>query len=228
MVNNSSLLKNFLQLNNVEKNFFVQEKMRNVLTECTYAFQKNRSYAIMGPSGSGKSTLLHLMAGLDNPTKGSITMNGNELFSMSSMNRALSVGVVAQTPYFIGCLTVLENVMIAGLALDMDYVASKHRAMALLTRLDIGKYASSNAGVLSGGQRQRVSLARALMHIPQFLLADELTGNLDYTCALDTIDYVKKVQKEEGIGLILVTHSFEIAQQMDTIVVIEDGKLKEM
>ncbi len=228
MVNNSSLLKNFLQLNNVEKNFSVQERTCNVLSECTYEFQQNRSYAIMGSSGSGKSTLLHLMAGLDSPTKGSITMNGDELSCMSSINRALSVGVVAQTPYFIGCLTVLENVIIAGLALDMDYATSKHRAMALLTRLDINKYASANTGMLSGGQRQRVSLARTLMHIPQFLLADELTGNLDYTCALNTIDYIKKVQKEEDIGLILVTHSFEIAQQMDTIVIIENGKLKEM
>ncbi len=218
----------FLRLAKVTKQFFVQDTLLTILHECTYDFQQGISYAIMGASGSGKSTLLHSMAGLDLPTSGSVEIGNCSINALSPIQRASTVSLVTQTPYFIGCLTALENVCIAGIMLGMDYASSEKRARSLMDRFGIGQCGVDEIGALSGGQRQRLSLARALMNVPKFLLADELTGNLDSACALDNIAYLKTIQKEEGVGIILVTHSFEIAQQMDTIIVIENGKLKEM
>jgi len=176
------------------------------------------SYAITGVSGSGKSTLLHLLSGLENPTSGMVTLDGANIAHFKSKQRQNflynTIGLMFQMHYLIQELTVLENVMLAGMIKGDSQKNCTMRAESLLELVGLASQTASYPARLSGGQLQRVSLARALFNKPAFLLADEPTGSLDADNAVTVMDLLFQAQQEWGMGIIVCTHDTTIADRM--------------
>lgn len=183
--------------------------------------------AVMGPSGSGKSTLLGLIAGLDQPTAGSITVDGVEVTSLSEDAlagfRRARVGYVFQSYHLIPTLTAAENVAVPlELAGHEDALG---RAHALLAEVGLAERAHHYPAQLSGGEQQRVALARAVARGPSLLLADEPTGNLDSVTGAAIIELMLRLRRERGSTLVLVTHDPALASRADRVVGLLDGRV---
>lgn len=186
--------------------------------------------AIIGPSGSGKSTLLHLIGGVDQPTSGSIVVEDQELTQLSekqlSLYRRRRIGFVFQYYNLVPVLTVEENIalplMLDGLEPDKIWFEE------LLTRLNLQDKRTSLPNQLSGGQQQRTAMARALIHRPALVLADEPTGNLDSQNGREIMALLRDTVRRVGQTLLLITHDANIAAQADRIMVIEDGRIRPM
>lgn len=198
-----------------------------ILHNISLAVPAGETLAIVGASGSGKSTLLSLLAGLDVPTEGRVTLCGRDLFEMSederAAHRAQHVGFVFQSFQLIAHLSALENVMLP-LELRGDRDARK-KATAMLERVGLGKRLSHRPALLSGGEQQRVALARAFVVHPDILMADEPTGSLDHTTGLSVMDLMFELNRESGTTLILVTHDSQIAQRCHSQIRISAGEL---
>ena len=183
--------------------------------------------AIVGTSGSGKSTLLHMLGGLDQPTSGSVTVEGKDIFSLKdealTIFRRRKIGFVFQSFNLVPVLTVRENIVLPiqldGSKVDEDYVGQVVSALGLEKKLD------NLPGQLSGGQQQRVAIARALAAKPAILLADEPTGNLDSRTSQDVLSLMKVTGRKFAQTMVMITHNEEIAQLSDRIVRIEDGRI---
>jgi len=192
---------------------------------------RGESIAIMGRSGEGKSTLLQILGTLDQPDQGNIKIGGQPI-STSTLNRIRSenIGFIFQSFYLLQDFTVLENLLmparIARVPCGKGSEAYQ-RAMALLERVEMGEHAHKLAKLLSGGEKQRVAIARALCNDPDILLADEPTGNLDYTTAELIHNLLLSLVKEDGKTLILVTHNQELANLCDRQFILRDGTLAE-
>jgi putative ABC transport system ATP-binding protein len=186
------------------------------------------SVAILGPSGSGKSTLLGLIAALEPPTTGSISVNGVDLGLLDERARARyrreSVGLIFQSTDLLPFLTAVENV---DLALALGGRSDPSRARALLETLGLASHADKLPDQLSGGQRQRVGIARAVVHGPRLILADEPTGELDSESSALTIELLRRAQREVGATLIVVTHDRLIAEGLDRQVGMRDGRVSD-
>lgn len=206
-----------LSLFSVCKKFSYCDGEQTIFSNLTYAFIQKKSYAIMAPSGAGKSTLLHLLAGIDTPTSGTITLHEKNIASLQGIDRAKNMALVVQSPHFINELTVLENCAIAGLAGGLTYKESLNKAHNLLVSVGLEKDLDHPIGTLSGGQRQRLTLVRALMNNPTFLIADEVTGNLDSSTAHTIMKLLLTLQEEYEYGIILTTHDPAIASYMNTV-----------
>lgn len=224
------ILKDCLALAGVTKTFATQSGAANVLNEITYQFEPGVSYAITGASGSGKSTLLHLLAGFEAPDDGDVLWAGAVHDKLSERQRdrfvAKKLGFVFQFHYLIKELTVVHNIMLAGQIQGIDERASMAQAEQLLCELSLSALAERYPHQLSGGQQQRVALARALMGDPQFVLADEPTGNLDEKHGAQVIDVLCRLQKERGCGLIIATHDAAVCKKMDVVLTIHNGTLE--
>jgi ABC-type lipoprotein export system ATPase subunit len=186
--------------------------------------------AVVGVSGSGKSTLLHVLGGLDTPTSGQIAVSGSDLGRMSSMERSLYrrefVGFVFQSFYLVPSLSAEANVRVA-LTFQGTYGA-RRKALAeeSLRRVGLGARAKHRPGQLSGGEQQRVSVARAIVHRPRLLLADEPTGNLDRQTATSLIQLIHRINRDSDMTVVLVTHDKQlVSQYCDRMVMMEDGRL---
>ena len=198
-----------------------------VLQNVELAVQAGETLAIVGASGSGKSTLLGLLAGLDVPTSGSVSMAGSDLFSLSEDARAAvraeRVGFVFQSFQLLAHRTALENVM---LPLELAGVRdARARATEMLARVGLGERLGHYPRVLSGGEQQRVALARAFVVRPQVLLADEPTGSLDFATGETVMQLMFDLNREIGTPLVLVTHDAAIAARCDRQLHIEAGRL---
>ncbi len=200
-----------------------------VLKGVTTHFSQGNTYVIMGSSGAGKSTLLHLLAGLDEPTSGSVLFNDRPLSSMSEHEKNTwlnkSVGLLFQQPYLIKELSVLENVMLKGLIAGMPHAECAHKARVLLGKVGLVDKADSRTTALSGGQQARVALARALLMEPLFLLADEPTGNLDEHTAQVIIELLLECQQLWHMGLIISSHDAYVANRMQATLRLQNGLL---
>lgn len=214
-----------LVVTSLTKSFFHHNIDHTLFSDINYTFVNNTTYAIMGPSGCGKSTLLHLLAGIDVPTKGSITLDHQSVCTLTGRARAQSLALVLQSSLFINELTVVENCALAGIANKNSTAESLIKAKQLLEMVELTSYCDEPIGVLSGGQRQRAALARALMNHPTFLIADELTGNLDHTTAHTIMQLIKKLQAIYHFGVIVTTHDPVIARYMDIILMLEKNTL---
>lgn len=183
--------------------------------------------AVVGPSGCGKSTLLHLAGGIDVATRGRVLADGRDIGRLDerdlTLYRRRSVGVVFQFFNLIPALTVLENVELP-LALDGERRAGA-RARALLERVGVAEREGAYPWELSGGQVQRVALARALVHRPSLLLADEPTGNLDSAAGGVVMEMISELHREEGVTVLLATHSEEAARRAGRTVRLRDGRV---
>lgn len=183
--------------------------------------------AITGPSGSGKSTLLHLLSGMDTPSKGRVIYQGKNLYDYKdnqlSVLRRRRFGFVFQSYNLVRELTGWENillpVMLDGRKADEAYLDQIVDMLGIRDRL------SHLPGAMSGGQQQRVSIARALANKPAILFADEPTGNLDGKSGREVLTLLRQVSHELGITLVLVTHDFNVAEQAERIIQLEDGHI---
>ncbi len=182
--------------------------------------------AITGPSGSGKSTLLHLLAGLDSVQQGAVYWAGEQVSALGhearAQKRAGKLGLVFQHHYLLPDLSLLDNLRVPGLIARQDW---SDRAMTLLARVGLEQRANAFPEVLSGGERQRIAVARALMAQPAALLADEPTGSLDRAGAMRVATLMLELAREQGAGVLLVTHDEQMAQLADKRVHLLDGKV---
>jgi putative ABC transport system ATP-binding protein len=185
------------------------------------------SVAITGPSGCGKSTLLGLIGGLDTPTSGRVVVGGEELSSLPERERARwrreRMGFLFQSDNLLPYLTALENVTLQLALLGRD--ADTPRCRSLLAALGLADHAAKLPDQLSGGQRQRVGMARALVHRPAVILADEPTGELDSASSAEVVDLLLSAQAETGATLVVVTHDPGVARRMDHTVLLRDGRV---
>ncbi|MGI5228797.1 ABC transporter ATP-binding protein [Actinoallomurus sp. CA-142502] len=187
------------------------------------------SVAILGPSGSGKSTMLNLIAGLDRPSAGTVTVDGVRVDKLgeagSARYRRAKIGMVFQFFNLLDDLTVTDNVVLPAELAGMSRGKARRRAAELLDALGIGRHARAYPGRLSGGERQRVAVARALMNRPALLLADEPTGALDSASGEDVKALLKELHAD-GQTIVTVTHDLTLAQECATRTVrITDGRI---
>lgn len=192
---------------------------------------RGEQIAIVGSSGTGKSTLLHLLAGLDVPTNGNVTLNGNNLSQLSESQRGRlrnqTLGFVYQFHHLLPEFTALENVMIPLLMRRLSTDVIRNQATELLDRVNLSNRLGHKPGELSGGERQRVALARALIVKPLCLLADEPTGNIDRQNARTVQDLMVELDRDLDVSLIVATHDMQLASAMGRIYRLEDGVLKD-
>lgn len=185
--------------------------------------------AIMGPSGSGKSTLLQLMGGLDLPTSGELIVDGVHLNKLNDKERTLfrrtKVGFVFQNYQLLPMMTVAENIALSLSANKTSKDEILHRVKQLMKDVNLEGKESQFPSQLSGGQQQRVAIARALAMKPQLILADEPTGNLDQKNGSDVLQLLSKLNKEEKITIVMVTHDEQAAAVADRIILIRDGEI---
>ncbi|ANB16506.1 ABC transporter ATP-binding protein [Dokdonella koreensis] len=200
-----------------------------ILDDVTLAVERGASLAIVGASGSGKTTLLGLLAGLDRPTAGAVTMAGQRLDTLDEEARARLrrrlVGFVFQSFHLLPALSAEENVM---LPLELEgRDDARQRAQAVLGDVGLAKRLHHYPHQLSGGEQQRVALARAFVHGPELLFADEPTGNLDQRTGAAVTDLLFALNREHATTLVLVTHDPKLAARCARTVHMRDGRLAE-
>lgn len=217
-----------LSARNVTKSFPTDRGPLSVLNDISLGVPRGEFLALQGVSGSGKSTLLSLLAGLDQPTSGEITLDGDRLDRMAEKDLARvrrdKVGFVFQSFHLVPSLTVLENVQLP-LAFRRDGFTHHAKARDLLEKVDLWDRASFLPGKLSGGEKQRVAIARALMNDPAVVFADEPTGNLDSINGKRTLKLLEEQTVQVGRTLVLVTHDPDIAARAHRRVHLKDGRL---
>ncbi len=182
--------------------------------------------SVMGPSGSGKSTLLNMIGALDEPTRGQVLINGQDLAKIRDKDRFRSemVGFVFQLHNLIPTLTARENVEVPMMG-HRRLFARRKRAKELLELVGLGDRMNHLPGQLSGGQRQRVAVARALANNPPLVLADEPTGSLDSEAGRALMDLLHEINRAHGTTFIVVTHDPTVARQTNRVIVLADGKV---
>lgn len=201
----------------------------DILRDIDFRLAPRETVAIVGASGSGKSTLLSIIAGLDTPTRGTVRLDGQDLFALDedarAALRAQKVGFVFQSFQLMGNLTALENVMLplelAGLR------GAREQAAAMLARVGLAHRLGHYPRHLSGGEQQRVALARAFVGEPKLLFADEPTGNLDADTGAQVIELLFTLNREQDTTLVLVTHDASLAARCERVLRLEQGKLTE-
>jgi len=202
---------------------------RTVLDGLSLGVAAGEYVAVVGESGSGKSTLLNLIAGLDQPDAGTVVVDDANLCAMDDEQRTLTrrakLGFVFQSFHILPHLTVEQNVELPLVLLGIARQARAERVAELLTAVGLGDRGASMPRELSGGELQRIALARALVHRPLLVLADEPTGNLDPDTAQTVLRLLAHEIRSRGAGGVLVTHSASAAQSADRIVVLDHGRL---
>lgn len=200
-----------------------------VLSGVDMQIADGETIAIVGPSGSGKTTLLILLAGLEAPAAGSITIDGEDVSGLDADAladiRRDKLGIVFQSFHLVPSLTALGNVSLP--AEIAGHAHARDRARQLLDRVGLAERADHYPSQLSGGEQQRVAIARALAHSPRVLLADEPTGNLDVNTGARIIEMLFELNAETGSTMILVTHDTEIARRCQRVFHLDNGKLIE-
>ncbi len=218
-----------IEARSVHKSFKDADRSLKVLRGVDLSVYPGEAVAIVGVSGSGKSTLLHLLAGLDQPTKGQILLRGKPYSASgteaSALERAKSIGIVYQFHHLLPEFNALENIMLPGLVAQLSASEARKRAEERLADVGLADRARHRPAKLSGGERQRVAIARALMNDPSLVLADEPTGNLDADTARESTEMLWKSTLEMARSLIIVTHEPSIASKADRIFALERGKL---
>ena len=216
-----------IQFNNVSLSYGESADEVEVLKSISFAIDSSEVVSIVGPSGSGKTSIIMLASGLENATKGSIKVNGEEIVGLKEKElsevRRKNIGIVFQSFYLIPNLTALENVLLS-LEANQQYGLEKD-AEELLGEFGLSHRMHHLPSELSGGEQQRVAIARALINKPKIILADEPTGNLDSVNSESMIDLLFEYTKKSLTSLVMVTHDNSIAKRCDRIIEIRDGQI---
>lgn len=222
-------METIIEVKNICKSFGEKDNRTVVLDNISLTAEKGEFISLMGASGSGKSTLLYLLGGLDNPDSGEIFIEGKNISEMHdkelSKLRRESVGFVFQFFNLVQNLTVEDNIL---LPLVMDGKKPEkysERLDGILEKVGLSDKRKSYPNQLSGGQQQRCAIARAVIYEPKILLADEPTGNLDSKNGSEVMELFSRINKDNGITILMVTHSPECAAYSDRIITLSDGKL---
>jgi putative ABC transport system ATP-binding protein len=216
-----------LELKNVNKSYLEGNVKHSVLNDLNLHVSNGEIIILFGKSGSGKSTLLNVISGIDVPDNGSVLIDGTDITTLSEKERTLvrrkKVGFIFQFFNLIPTLTVKENLL---LPLELTGTNNtEDRINSILTEVGLANRANTYPDKLSGGEQQRIAIARALIHNPDIILADEPTGNLDYETGLQIVDLLDRVVKKKGKTMIMVTHSKDVIGLADKIYSLKDGKL---
>jgi putative ABC transport system ATP-binding protein len=219
-----------LELKNVSKNYFEGNTKHSVLSNFELSISKGEIIILLGKSGSGKSTLLNIISGIDVPDGGSVKIDGTDITKLSEKERTLTrrnkIGFIFQFFNLIPTLTVKENLQ---LPLELNNDSNQdEKIKSILTEVGLLDRANTYPDKFSGGEQQRIAIARALIHNPDIILADEPTGNLDYETGLQIVDLLDRVVKKKGKTMIMVTHSKDVIGLADKIYSLKEGRLTEI
>jgi ABC-type lipoprotein export system ATPase subunit len=221
-----------IKLENITKTYHLGEVDVPVLKGVSLTINRGEMVALMGASGSGKTTLMNVLGCLDRPTGGQYWLDGQEVSGLPSDGRAMvrnrKIGFVFQSFNLLARTSALENVLmpLAYTAQNLSDREGRRRARELLERVGLGNRLDHEPSQLSGGQQQRVAIARALVNHPPLLFADEPTGNLDSRTSEEILHMFQRLNAEEGITIILVTHAAEVAEHAKRVIRIRDGLIE--
>ena len=218
-----------LVLEDVHQSFTHRGNVIEVLKGIDLAVNSGDSLAIMGASGVGKSTLLNIMGSLEPPTKGMVKFGGLDVYEMDELSvsrlRNKEIGFVFQFHHLLPEFNALENAMMPALIARYPKKKASHMARDVLEKVGLADRLTHRAGELSGGEQQRVAIARALVMKPKLILADEPTGNLDWSTGQEITDLLLRLRREEGVAMVIATHNHRLAEKMSKQMEIADGKI---
>lgn len=218
-----------LQANKLTRRYVDGERCVEVLREVSLQVFRGEMVAIIGASGSGKSTLLHCLGLLDMPDEGAVLVQGQDTSGLSEVQRSRlrnrSLGFVYQFHHLLAEFSALDNVAMPLIVRRVDREQARAEAQKWIQMVGLGERVTHFPGQLSGGERQRIALARALVGSPACVLADEPTGNLDRHTAHQMFELLKRVNRESGTALVVVTHDRELASLADRQLLMQDGQL---
>lgn len=218
-----------VELHGLGKRYREGDAEHVVLEDASATVRRGEVVVLVGPSGSGKSTLLNLVSGIDRPDAGRVVVDGIDLTALSERERTLfrrrRIGFVFQFFNLIPTLTVEENLLLPLELNGRSDAAARERARALLDAVGLAARARSWPDRLSGGERQRVAVARALVHEPALLLADEPTGNLDVDTGRHVLTLLERLTRGAGQTLLMVTHAPEVVRMADRVLTLRDHRL---
>jgi len=215
---------------NIEKSYSNRRNKLRVLKGIDLSVECGKAVFIVGPSGAGKSTLLHILGGLDKPDKGTVILNGADIYSLTDSRRAdirnNKIGFVFQFYHLLPEFTAVENVMLPALIQRKHTVSElRKKARILLDRVGLSERVNHRPAELSGGEQQRVAIARALINDPDILFCDEPTGNLDSNNGKMVYELLMGFNRNDGMALLVVTHQREVAMHTVKYCGIKDGIL---
>jgi putative ABC transport system ATP-binding protein len=220
-----------IELRRVSKLYREGDTERAVFRDVDTSIEPGQIAVVIGRSGSGKSTLLNLISGIDLPTSGHVVVHGTDITALRERDRTLfrreRIGFIFQFFNLIPVLTVEENLLLPLELTGQDDAAGRARARRLLDRVGLADRAGSFPDRLSGGEQQRLAVARALVHDPALVLADEPTGNLDADTAAVVLDLLDRMVREQGTTVVMATHSREVVGVADRVFAVHHGHLVE-
>ena len=228
-MNEEDFLPKVIEIKNLTKTYMMGQVPVEALRGVSLSVQKGEFIAVIGPSGSGKSTLLNMIGALDRPTSGTILINRVDITTLGDNQLAdlrQNVGFVYQTFNLISRLNAIGNVELPLSIVGIPKKERRFKAEVMLKIVGLGDRMHHKPSELSGGERQRVAVARALINNPSFIIMDEPTGNLDTKTGLEIMEFAKKLNREHGITLIIVTHDIEIGNQARRIIRLRDGLIE--
>jgi putative ABC transport system ATP-binding protein len=218
-----------IQIEDIHKIYSLGEVEVHALRGVSLTVRRGEFIAVMGASGSGKSTLMNIVGCLDRPTRGIYRLDGQDVSALSKDQRAdirnLKIGFVFQGFNLLARTSAFENVELPMLYAGIGTAERRRRALEALAAVGLMGREQSVPSQLSGGQQQRVAIARALVNRPSLILADEPTGNLDSRTSVEIMEIFQRLNREQGITLIYVTHEQDIAQYADRVVIFRDGRI---
>ncbi len=231
-MNNS--IDSLIRIEHLGKSYSLQDAHGQTITnpvlfDVNLSIRYGEFVAIMGQSGSGKSTLMNILGCLDTPSEGSYWLSGENISTLSNDQlahiRNQRIGFVFQGFNLLKRMTALDNVAMPLLYAGINRTQSRQRALELLRRTGLEKFAQHQPNQLSGGQQQRVAISRALINNPPLILADEPTGNLDSQTSQEIMQLFQKLNQEQGMTIVLVTHEDDIAAYAKRLIILKDGRV---
>ncbi len=221
-------MNNYIEIKNLSKNYYNEKKI-NVLKSLNYKFKKGKIYSLVGPSGSGKSTLLNILCLIDRPSNGNLIIDNKKInfedIVKNDKIRSDNFGIIYQEKNLLNDFTAEENISLAGIANGKTLEESINFSENILKKLKLNKRSKHFPSQLSGGENQRIAIARALVNSPNFIIADEPSGNLDYKNAKDFFKILFNLKSRNRI-IIYATHNRDFANLADCRLQLINGKLK--